>query len=103
MSAMAVAEHHVIAWHQRPDPRADGFDDARAFVPQHGGQRHRIVLVADDQVGMAHARRDDTYQHLVVHRRAQAGRFQQEWRPLGTGDGSDDFAIRGMFIGVSPQ
>ena len=40
-------------------------DGARALVPQHGRERHRIPLVAHDQVGVADTRRRDLDEHLV--------------------------------------
>lgn len=64
MAARAVGEHDVIAGGERLHVRADGFDHAGAFMTEHGRQRHRIVLVAHDQVGVAQACRDDAHQHL---------------------------------------
>jgi hypothetical protein len=61
---------------------ADPFDDARAFVAQHGGKRDGIPLIAHDQVGVTDPRGGDAYPHLAglgildINRLDREGRAQ---------------------------
>lgn len=72
VAALAVGQHDMVAGLQLAHVGADRLDDARTLMAQHRRQRHRIVLVTHDQVGMAQAGRYDLHQHFVVLRAAQA-------------------------------
>ncbi|MNI44519.1 hypothetical protein D3C73_988990 [compost metagenome] len=71
VAALAVGQHHVVAGLQFTHVGADRLDDPRALMAQHRRQRHRIVLVTHDQVGMAQAGRHDLHQYLIVLRATQ--------------------------------
>ena len=64
-AARQEAHHHMVARLNLDDIDADFLDDACALVPKHDRQRYRIDLIADDHVGVAHARRDDAHQHFI--------------------------------------
>lgn len=98
VAAVAVGHHHVVAHGQVLHQRAYGLDDARAFVPQHCGQRHGVILVAHDHVGVAHAGGNDTHQHLVTLWRSNACLLQHEGGTFATGYGSLDGAQEGVVI-----
>ena len=53
------------------DSRADALDGARALVAEDRRERHRVPLVADDEVGVADAGRRDADEHLVRAKLAQ--------------------------------
>ena len=57
-------------------PTAD--HDARALVPEHGRQRHRVPLVAADQIRVADPCRSDLDQNLVVAKLAELELLQNE-------------------------
>lgn len=65
---MAEGEHDVVSGLQRSHTVADRFYDTGAFMAQHKRQRHGISLIPHDYVCMAHARPNDSYDHLVVSR-----------------------------------
>ena len=77
---------------------ADLLDDARSFVTEHDRQRHRIDLVANDDIGVAHAGRDDPHQHFVGARFLDGERFDLERPAFAANDRSFDLmaAIFGM-------
>jgi peptidoglycan/xylan/chitin deacetylase (PgdA/CDA1 family) len=77
----------VVARRDGRDARPDALDDARARVAQHGRQRHRVPLVADDEVGVADARGGHADQHLAGPRLLELHRLDGERRSLGLRDG----------------
>jgi hypothetical protein len=50
------------------DMRANPLDDSGALVSEHDRVRHRVNLIANDHVCVAHARRDNAHQYFVVAR-----------------------------------
>ncbi len=65
VAAGTESHHDPIAATQLADPCPHPFDDARALVPEHRGQRAKARR---KEVGVAHARRDETHDHFVVTR-----------------------------------
>ena len=63
-----VRDRDAVAFLECCNLAADFFDSAAALVAEHAGQRHRKVLVATDEVGVAYAHAGDSHQHLVVFR-----------------------------------
>ena len=55
-AARSEAQSRAVAGDDR-DVRPDALDDARAFVAEHRRQRHRVPLVAHDEVGVTDAGR----------------------------------------------
>ncbi|MBA8826801.1 hypothetical protein FHX42_004180 [Saccharopolyspora lacisalsi] len=64
-AARVEGEHDLIAGSDTGDAVTDGFRDPRTLVTEHGRQRHRVPLVADDQVGVAHAGSDHSHEDLT--------------------------------------
>jgi hypothetical protein len=56
----------VVAGGDLLDVRSDSLDDAGAFVAEHDRQRHRVHLIAHDEVGVAQPGGDDADEYLVV-------------------------------------
>ncbi len=54
----------MVADRETGDLGADLANDAAALVPHHQGYRQDPVPLADVQIGMAHAGRDDIDEHL---------------------------------------
>jgi len=61
-----VRHHHVVARLDAFHSCADLLDDTRPLMAEDQGQRHRIILVANVDVGLAEAGRDNSYEHLVL-------------------------------------
>ena len=70
------------------DARANFLDNAGALMAEHDRLRHRIHLVADNHVGVAHAGGYDADQHFVVARLAHAQLFNGEGTTLAAHHGS---------------
>ena len=69
-AACAVPTRHetqndMIARNDFSDCRTHALDDAGAFMSENDWQRNGIYLVADENIGVAHAGRDNTHQHFV--------------------------------------
>ncbi len=64
----------------------DRLDDAGALVAEHRRQRHRVPLVAADQVGVADPGRRDRTQHLVGAQLAELQLLQRERRAFALHD-----------------
>lgn len=92
-AAMPVAEHHMVARLQSPHFRAHGLHNAGAFVPQHGRQGHGVILVAHNQIGVAHAGGHDFHQHFIPLRPADFEGCQHKICAFARGDGGVDFAL----------
>jgi hypothetical protein len=52
--------------------RTDPFDDARALMSEHDRLWHRIDLISDNHVRLAHAGLNNAHQHLIVARLIEA-------------------------------
>ncbi|MGA8320501.1 MAG: hypothetical protein WB774_06695 [Xanthobacteraceae bacterium] len=68
----------MVARNDFAHARTDAFDDARAFMAEYDRQRHRIDLVANDDIGVAHAGRDNAHQHSIGARRFDGKLFDRE-------------------------
>ena len=68
----------MVARRDRGHVGADLLDDARALVAEHRGQRHRVPLVAHDQVGVADPGGGDPHQHLVGPHRPELDLLEGE-------------------------
>jgi hypothetical protein len=60
----------------------DLLDYTRPLMAEDQGQRHRIVLVANVDVGLAEAGRDNSYEHLVLAGFIQIKLPEDEWSGL---------------------
>jgi hypothetical protein len=80
----------VIAHLHARDRGADLLDDARALVAEHHRHRRRERAVADEQVGVADARRHDAHPHLVGLQVAELDVLQREGRTVRLHDGCGD-------------
>lgn len=56
--------------------RSNGLDNACALMAEHDRMRDREYLVAGDHVGVAHARGNDSDDHLIFARQRQRYRLQ---------------------------
>ena len=93
-AAMPVAEHHMVARLQSPHFGTHGFHNAGAFVPQHGRQGHGVILVAHNQIGVAHAGGHDFHQHFIPLRPADFKGRQHKICAFARGDGGGDVLKR---------
>ena len=74
------------------DSGADALDDTRPFMAKNDRQRHRIDLIADDKIGVAHAGRDDPHQHFVGAGLFDGQRFDFERAAFAANDRGFDIA-----------
>ncbi|MCY1440573.1 hypothetical protein D9M71_568550 [compost metagenome] len=78
VAAGEVGHHHVVADAEVLHIGTDRLDHTRSFVAENHRQRAREVLVAHDQVGMAHPAGHHPHQHLIGAWRLQLNLFHQE-------------------------
>jgi hypothetical protein len=88
--AGAKAHRHAVADPHLRHRRAHRLDHARTLVAEHRGQRHRVPLVADDQVGVADPAGRHPHQQLVAAQLVDLELLDRERRSLGLGDGGLD-------------
>jgi hypothetical protein len=88
----------MVAWLHFGDTGADVLDNAGSFVAEHDRLRHRVDLVADNHIGVAHAGRDDAHQHFVVTRLPEPKFLDDEWAAFFAYDGSAH-GVRGSLNG----
>ena len=90
MAARVEAHPDPVARRDERHSRADALHDAGALVAEHGGQGHRVPLVAHDEIGVADARGGDAHEHLVGAEIAELELLQRERRARALGHcGSD--------------
>jgi hypothetical protein len=78
MTAGGKGKDDVVTRFEPSDAGADTLDNARTFVAEHDGQRHRIMLVAHVDVGLAEAGSNDPDQNFFVARLIKFERFESE-------------------------
>ena len=56
----------------------DLFHDPGAFVPKNARERHRIVLIAANEIGMTDAGSNDAHDHFIKPRLIEFNFFDEE-------------------------
>lgn len=98
VTAGAIGQHHMVAHLEVAHVRAHRLNDASPLMAEHCRQRHRVVLVAHDQVGMAQARRHHLHQYLVVLRATQPGLLDDEGLFFAADHGGGDLVSCGLVV-----
>jgi hypothetical protein len=88
----------VVARRDLRDALADGFDDARAFMAENGRERHRVPLIANDQIGVADPRCAEADEHLPGTRLLEFDVADLERGALRLRDGGPDVHRRSLRV-----
>src|SRR5690348_1554317 len=85
-----VAHDNMITWLDLLYQPSNLLNNTCPFMTKHRRQRYRVILIANNDVGMADTRSNNPYQHLILTRLIQIQLFNSERLRFFTHNSSSD-------------